>query len=319
MTLQSDSLAPIEASPTELDPIDNLPAEGVEHDHDPDAIKPDDETIITEPEVMHPDESDLFVPVEAPANPVITPHLSWAMKKLEIDGVAPPILEACTWSGKVLSTMANLLDDQDGLQQALIGVVMTQYHVQKGLRVFGEVGVDGVRKELQQLHDHKIPKPVHPEGLSKEQFTIVLEYLMFLKEKRSGVIKGCGCADGCPQRLYTGKVESASPTVLMESVLLTAVIEAQEHCMVYTADIPGAIMQGDQEEVIHMVLCSPLAMMLIERDPDLYAPYCCLEKGQPVSYDQLMKGLYRCLQATIQFWKKLTHQLVQWGSVINPL
>ena len=177
--LNSESVAPIEASSAELDPIKDVPTEGVEHDHEPDAIEPDDETVITELEVTHADESDLFVPVEAPANPVITPHLSQAMKKLEIDGVAHPILEACTQSGKVLSTLADLQVDQDELQQALVGVILTQYHMQKGLRVFGEAGVVGVRKELQQLHDHKIPKPVHPEGLSKEQFAKVLEYLMF--------------------------------------------------------------------------------------------------------------------------------------------
>ena len=79
-------------------------------------------------------------------------------------------------------------------------------------------------------------KPIHPEGLSNEQFAKGLEYLMLLKEKRSGVIKGHGCADGHPQRLYTGKAESASPTVLMESVLLTAAIEAREHRTVYTAE-----------------------------------------------------------------------------------
>ena len=58
----------------------------------------------------------------------------------------------------------------------------------------------------------------------------------------------------------------------MESVLLTAVIEARQHCTVYTADIPGVLMQGDQDEVIHMVLRGPLATMLIECDPNLYAP-----------------------------------------------
>ena len=67
-----------------------------------------------------------------------------------------------------------------------------------------------------------------------------------------------------------------------------------------------------------MVLCGPLVTMLIECDPDLYAPYCHQEKGQPVLYVQLTKGLYGCLQAAIQFWKKLTHQMVQWGFVINP-
>ena len=32
-----------------------------------------------------------------------------------------------------------------------------------------------------------------------------LRYLMFLKEKRDGTIKARGCADGRPQRIYTGK------------------------------------------------------------------------------------------------------------------
>ena len=105
------------------------------------------------------------------------------MQRLEIDGKVPPILEAHTWSGKVLSTVADFPVAQDEFQQALVGIVMTQYHVQKGLKVFGEAGAIGVRKELQQLHDRKIPKLIHPEGLSNEQFAKVLEYLMFLKQK----------------------------------------------------------------------------------------------------------------------------------------
>ena len=55
----------------------------------------------------------------------------------------------------------------------------------------------------------------------------------------------------------------------MESVLFIAVIDGQDHHTVYTADIPGAFMQGDQDEVIHLVLHGPLVMMLIECDPDL--------------------------------------------------
>ena len=197
----SESVAPVKASSIEPDPIKVIQTEGVEHHPQPDAVKPADETVITQPEVMHAEESDLFVPVEAPANPVSTPRLSQAMRWLEIDGVVPPIMEACTRSGKVLFTVADFHVSQDEFQQALVGIIKTQYHVQKGLKVFGEAGAIGVRKELQQLHDHKIPKRIHPEGLSNEQFAKVLEYLMFLKEKRLGVIKGHGCADGRPQHL----------------------------------------------------------------------------------------------------------------------
>ena len=63
--------------------------------------------------MTHAEESDLFVPVEAPANPVITPRLSETMRRLEIDGKVPPILEAHTQSVKVLSTVADFHVAQD--------------------------------------------------------------------------------------------------------------------------------------------------------------------------------------------------------------
>ena len=51
---------------------------------------------------------------------------------------------------------------------------------------------------------------------------------MFLKRKRCGKIKARGCADGRKQRIYTSKEEASSPTVSLESVLLSCVIDAQE-------------------------------------------------------------------------------------------
>ena len=73
-------------------------------------------------------------------------------------------------------------------------------------------------------------------------------------------------------------------------------------------------MQGDQDEVIHKVLRGTLAMMLVECDMH----HIATKKKDNQCYIQLMKGLYWCLRATIQFWKKLTDQLVLWGFVINP-
>ena len=55
-----------------------------------------------------------------------------------------------------------------------------------------------------------------------------LGYRMFLKQKRTGQIKGRGCADGRKQRLNTPKDAASSPTVATESVLLSCVINAKE-------------------------------------------------------------------------------------------
>jgi hypothetical protein len=69
--------------------------------------------------------------------------------------------------------------------------------------------------------------------------------LIFLVEKRDGTVKACHCANGSTQRDYMQREEVSSPTVSTESVLLTAVIEAQEGRDVATCDIPNAFIQTD--------------------------------------------------------------------------
>ena len=112
--------------------------------------------------------------------------------------------------------------------ETLCHTVLTQYTLKKGLQVFGPPGVEAVYKELQQLHERKVGKPRDASTLSPMQKKKALGYLMFLKQKRTGQIKGQGCADGCKQRLHTPKDDASSPTVATESVLLSCVIDAKE-------------------------------------------------------------------------------------------
>jgi hypothetical protein len=51
---------------------------------------------------------------------------------------------------------------------------------------------------------------------------------MFLKEKRDGTVKGRTCADGRKQRETAEPGAATSPTVSLESVLITSTIEAYE-------------------------------------------------------------------------------------------
>ena len=202
--------------------------------------------------------------------------------------------------------------------EALRHTVLTQYTLKKGLQVLGPPGVEAVYKELLQLHERKVGEPRDASKLSSTQKKNVLGYLMFLKQKRTGQIKGRGCADGRKQRLYTPKDDASSPTVATESVLLSCVIDAKERCDVATVDIPGAFMQGDQDETIHMRLEGTLAELLIKCDPKLYRQYVVTENNKPVLYVELIKALYGTLRAALIFWRKLTSKLVEWGFVINP-
>jgi hypothetical protein len=128
------------------------------------------------------------------------------------------------------------------------------------MELFGEAGEDAVKKELTQLHERG---ELAPKELNDGKRKAALQYLMFLKQKRDGVIKGRGCADGRKQRAHTTKEEASSPTVANESVMLSCVIDAK-------VDLPGAFMQANMEGTVHMKLEGTMAKLLVRIDPKLY-------------------------------------------------
>jgi hypothetical protein len=75
-------------------------------------------------------------------------------------------------------------------------IVMTQYNMKQGITKFGEEGKQAMLAELQQLYDRDIMEPVDKYDLTGDERKGALRYLMFLKEKRCGMIKGRRCADG---------------------------------------------------------------------------------------------------------------------------
>jgi hypothetical protein len=154
--------------------------------------------------------------------------------------------------------------------------------------------------------------------LTRDEKRRSLKYLMFLKQKRCGRIKGQGCANGRKQRIYKTKEETSAPTVSVESLFLSCVIDAKEQRKVVTCDIPGAFMQADINEVLHVRLKGPLAQLLTKVDPKLYTKFLSKENGKDVMYVRLAKALYGTLQVAMLFWKDLTGYLSTLGFVLNP-
>jgi hypothetical protein len=208
--------------------------------------------------------------------------------------------------------------DYGHMHATLEETVMTQHSMKRGLKEFGDAGVDAVLKELQQLHDRKVLEPRSADHLTGDEKHAALQYLMFLKKKRNGIIKGRGCADGRKQRSYTPKEEASSPTVAIEAVMLSCVMDAMERRDVATVDIPGAFMQADMEDIVHMKLEGKMAELLVRIDPQLYRKHVQVDRGRQVLYVVLKKALYGTLKAALLFWKRLSSQLSKWGFTSNP-
>ena len=95
-------------------------------------------------------------------------------------------------------------------------------------------------------------------------------------------------------------------------------IIAKEQRHVVTVDIPGAFMQSDIDEEVHIKLEGEIADLLIRRDPS-YKEFAAQEKGKTVIFTKLDKALYGTLQAASLFWKDLTKILVEeLGFEVNP-
>ena len=193
-----------------------------------------------------------------------------------------------------------------------------QMSLKAGLCTFGNDGMKAVEKEMRQLHDRDVMKPVYKKSLTQEQRKEALAYLMFLKRKRCGKIKGRGCADGRKQRAYITKEDSTAPTVSIEAVFLTAVIDAMEGRSVAVLDVPGAFMQAEIDELVHVRFTGAMVTLLLEIDHEMYKDYVVVEKGEQVMYMELLKALYGTLRAARLFWQKLSKQLIdEWGFIPN--
>jgi hypothetical protein len=191
--------------------------------------------------------------------------------------------------------------------------------MKKGLRQFGASGEKAVEIEIKQLHTLKVMYPVYKHKLTWEERKRVLEYLMFLKRKRTGQIKARGCADGRKQREYTTKEAAASPTVSNEAVFLTAAIEAKEQRDTAVVDIPGAFMQAPQDdEVVHVRLTGIMVDILLRLQHDAYARFVVIENGQRVLYVRLSKALYGTIRAARLFYNKFSGSLSNMGFTFNP-
>ena len=198
--------------------------------------------------------------------------------------------------------------------------VTKQYGVRQGIKKFGEEGVDAVLTELKQLHDRSVVEPMDPSKMTKEMRYQALPYLMFLKRKRCGKIKGRGCADGRRQREFISKEEASSPTVSLYALMISCLIDAIEERDVATCDIPGAFLQTDMPdgEDVYIRLDGTMAELLCRLDPKVYEP-CMVKRGKSsVLYAKANKAIYGTLRAALLFYENLTSKLTEWGFVMNP-
>jgi len=164
--------------------------------------------------------------------------------------------------------------------------------------------------------------PIDPKTMSTTEKKRVLESLIFLTEKKDGLIKGRHCANGNPQRQWMDQEQVSSPTVMTESTMITAIIEAKENRDVATCDIPNAFIQTEVEKqdkdghCTIMKIRGPLVEILCEMDPN-YRQFVVNENNRQVLYVHIIKALYGLMISAMLFYNKMKTDLIKNGFKLN--
>ncbi len=220
-------------------------------------------------------------------------------------------MHATTWTGTTTKQddTDHIVDEQlvteskDELK--VWAYIMTQYNLKPDLRKFGARGTMAVVDELTQLHIMDTWTAMDLSKISREKRMHALSSLPFLKEKRTGKIKGRACINGAPQKAYIPKEEAALPTVSTESTFITASIVVHKHRKVRCYDIPSAFVNTDVYKDVLMVLKGDLAEMMVQIAPQVYRKYVMVDKkGTPILYVKLQKALYGLMRASLLFYRQ---------------
>ena len=188
------------------------------------------------------------------------------------------------------------------MMNRILDIMFTQMPATEGFKRFGEKAVATIFNEFIQL-DKSVTKnnpavmPADPKTLSEKNIRESLPAVNLIKENRTGKLKGRTCANGSKQHLYLREDESiASPTVSIESLIATMIIDAFEARDAAIFDVPGAYLHADmpEDKRVLLILKGQFVDIMCEVNEEQKANVI-YEHGRWVLYLWVVKALYSCI------------------------
>jgi hypothetical protein len=187
----------------------------------------------------------------------------------------------------------------------------------EGLRRYGKAAETALMNEYIQFNDYHVFEPLNANLLTYEQRRAALRAIDIITEKRNGFLKGRTCADGSTQRPFYSKLETASPTIATDALLISILIDAYEGRDVATADVAGAYLNAYMRDFVIMKFTGDSVRVLCDVNPT-HRAFVVYENGVPTLYVRLLKALYGCVQSALLWYELFTKTLQSMGFVLNP-
>ena len=195
----------------------------------------------------------------------------------------------------------------------------------KGIKMFGERAVAAVIKEFSQLSEGVTPgkpviQPVDPSTITAEEMKQALEAVNLIKQKRCGKIKMRSCANGSEQWKYMKEGESvASPTLQLEALFLSLIIDVFEGRDVAIFDIPGAYLHAEmpEDKIVLMRFRGQFVDIMCQVNPE-HKKNVIYENGKKVLYVRVVRAIYGCIESALLWYNLYVSTLKEMGFELNP-
>ena len=201
--------------------------------------------------------------------------------------------------------------------------LVQQYHINKGLKVFGEAGNKGVIKEIDQMLKRGAFGPILIQDLTEEERLKAFDSMMLLSEKEDGEVKGRFVGRGDQSQEFFTKEETASPTVSLDALEVTCTIDAKEGRDIMSTDVPNAFIQTFTPKLpkgegrIIMKITGTMVKYVIDIAPE-YRDFVVLQNGRRVIYVEVHRAIYGMLVSSLLWYKQFRGDLEGQGFVFNP-
>ena len=181
--------------------------------------------------------------------------------------------------------------------------------IKSGIKLFKEREIEAMYKEFNQLDRGATPnKPVvlpsDPTKLTSTKKKEALEAVNLNKEKRTGTIRGRTSANGRKQRSFLKDGEEfTSPTISLEAIFRSLVIDVHEGRDIAIFDIPGSYLHAEMPEDKQIILKVQDKFVDIMCDVNKkHRKNVVIENGNIVLYMKGVGSIYRCIQYALMLY-----------------
>ena len=225
------------------------------------------------------------------------------------------MIEMFRTGGNQLALSARVIDTIERQIGGDLSDYVMNITVKNALKTRGEEAERVIIKELKQMLDKKVWRPVMISSLSSIERSRIIRSQMFLKEKyfptgeyeklKARLVAG---GDQQDKELYE---DLSSPTVSTSAVLTVLSIAALEERNVSVVDITGAYLNADigREVTVHMRLDKTISHMMRKIQPD----YGRFADSRECIVMRLEKALYGCVESAALWHEHLSNTLSELG------